>query len=103
MKKTFEFILILFIFYGVYELFRRAASYLFDNLDQAWVVIAALVFSTLLLFIYKFTLTSHVKNKMKSEIHDLHNALKEKDLAIKKAETFKEDLIKEAEESEKLE
>ena len=103
MKRTFEFILVLIIFYGIYELFYRGSAYFFDTLDQAWVVIASLVFSFLLLFIYKLTLTADVKNKMKGEIHDLHNALKEKDHVIKKAKTFKEDLIKEAEESEKVE
>ena len=103
MKKVFEFILVVIIFYGVYELFTKAAAYFFPNLDLALVILISLLFSATLLALYRFMLTHEVKTKMKGEVHALHKALKEKDEAIKKAQSFKEELITEAENSEKVE
>jgi predicted Holliday junction resolvase-like endonuclease len=72
-------------------------------MDPAFVILISLIISGILLFSYRFMLTHEVKKKMKGEVHALHNALKEKDEAIKKAQTFKENLIEEAENSEKVE
>jgi uncharacterized membrane protein (DUF106 family) len=103
MKKVFEFILVLIIFYGIYELFAKIANSFFKDMDPVLVILISLIISAILLLIYRFVLIHEVKTKMKGEVHALHKALKEKDEAIKKAQTFKDELIKEAEESASLE
>ena len=103
MKKVFEFILILLIFYGVYDLFAKIAARFFEAMDPAFVILISFLVSATLLFIYRFLLTHEVKNKMKGRVQELHKALKEKDEAVKKAQSFKEALIKEAEESSPVE
>ena len=99
MKKTFEFVLIIIIFYGIYSLFDGAASYLFKNPKNIWVIITALVVSAFLLFMYKLLISSEVKGTMKKHIDTLKTEIEKKEDEIKKAKSFKEDLIKEAEES----
>ncbi len=103
MKKTFEFILIIIIFYGIYSLFGGAASYLFKNPKSIWVIITALIISILLLVLYKYSISSEVKQKMKKDIDTLKIAIKDKEIEVKKAQTFKEDLITEAESTETVE
>ncbi len=103
MKKFFEFLLVLIIFYGVYELFAKVAENFFETLDPVLVILISLIISAILLFIYRFMLTHEVKTKMKGEVHALHKALKEKDEAIREAQSFKENLIQEAEQSEPVE
>ena len=101
MKKVFEFILVLIIFYGVYSIFDGAASYLFENPKNILIVLVSLVFSTLILFIYKLVVSSEVKSLMKKDIDNLKTEVRQKDEDIKKAQTFKEDLREVADQSEK--
>lgn len=100
MRKTFEFFLVLIIFYGVYAAFDRAAPVVFDNPKTIWIILASLVVAALVLVLYNFIIGSELKSKMKKNISDLKSEIKQKDEAVKKAQTFKEDLINEAEDSE---
>lgn len=103
MKKTFEFFLVLIIFYGMYSIFDGAARYLFENPKGILVILISLIFSALILFIYRLVVSSDVKNKMTKDIDNLKIEIKQKDEEVKKAQTFKEDLIAEAENSERME
>ena len=103
MKKSIEFLLIVSVFYGVYALFEKLAEYFFEGIDPAFVIFISLLVSVILLLIYRFLLVHEVKTKMKSEVHLLHSALQEKDEALREAQSFKENLIKEAEESKPVE
>jgi len=107
MKKSFEFILVLIIFYGVYSAFEKAIPVLFNNPKDIWIIVSALIVSALILVLYSFLIGSEIKLKMKKDIDELKSEIKnknariiEKDEEVKKAQSFKEDLIIEAEQSE---
>lgn len=110
MKKIFEIFLVLIIFYGIYSFFDGAADYIFKELETVWVVLVSLAVSALVLFLYRLMIHSEVKMKMNKNINDLKSEIRnkediilEKEEEVKKAKTFKEDLIAEAESSEKVE
>ena len=110
MKKIFEFNLILIIFYGVYSAFEKAAPVLFDNPETIWVIFSALIVAALIVAFYSFIISSEIRAKAKKDITHLKTEIKEKETLIaekedevKAAQTFKEDLIKEAEQSDILE
>lgn len=102
MKKTFEFFLVLIIFYGVYSAFNLAAPVLFQNPNEFWLIIISLVVAALILVLYSFIIRSEIKMEMKKNIDDLTSEIKQKDQEVKKAQTFKTDLIAEAEQSEMI-
>lgn len=106
MKKVFEFILMVIIFYGVYTAFSHAAPVVIENPKDIWVGVVALLASAALLLLYSSLVGSEVKQKMKKDLHKLQTQIVEKEALItekeeqvKKAQSFKEDLIKEAEAS----
>lgn len=110
MKKVFEIFLVLIIFYGIYSFFDGAALYIFKEPKAVWIVLVAFVVSTLILLFYRMMIHSEVKIKMKKNINDLKSEIKsketiiiEKEEEVKKAKTFKEDLIAEAESLERVE
>ncbi len=110
MRKAFEFILVLIIFYGVYSAFDRAAPVVFENPKGIWVILVSLVLAALILVLYSFVIGGEVKRKMKknidvlkSEIKEKESVILEKEQEVKKAQSFKEDMIKEAEESQSVE
>ena len=102
MKKTFEFFLVLIIFYGVYSAFDSAAPVLFENPNGFWVIIVSLVVAALILVLYSFIISSEVQLKMKKNIDELKSEIKQKEQEVKKAKSFKEDLIAKAEQSKKI-
>lgn len=110
MKKVFEFLLILIIFYGVYAAFDGVAPLFWDEPELIHVMLAAFITSALLIVLYRFMVKTEVSRDLKQHIEKLHTDLKHKDTIIKskdteiqKAQTFKEDLIAEAEASSAIE
>lgn len=97
MKRIFEFILVLIIFYGVYAASEQIAPFFFNNIQVFWLVVISLIISTSLLLGYAVLVRSEITHQMKKDIDLLEVKIKEKDLEIKKAQSFKEDLISEAE------
>ena len=104
MKKAFEFTLTLIIFYGMYELIQNFITYFSRDFETIWVIITSLVISTLLLLLYKAIVRNEVKKQMKgsidilkSDIKEKENIINEKISEVKKAQTFKDNLITEAE------
>ncbi len=107
MKKSFEFFLVLIIFYGVYAAFTKIAAMLFlDDPKEFLVIIISLIAAALLFVLYSSVVSGEAKKKMKNNIDKLESEIKnrdsiilEKDAAIEKAQSFKGDLIAEAEKS----
>jgi hypothetical protein len=98
MKKAFEFLLILIIFYGVYSAFNDALPYMFPDLASYWIiVVSSLLFSVGLLFLYSWIISSSAKKMMNEKIHTLEGNLKEKDEEIKNAFKIKKAVEEEAE------
>lgn len=97
MKKAFEFLLILIIFYGVYSAFNDALPYMFPDLASYWIIVVSLLFSVGLLFLYSWIISSNAKNMMNEKIHALEGNLKEKDEEIKNAFKIKKAVEEEAE------
>ncbi len=110
MKKFFEFILVLIIFYGVYAAFDKAFVIIAPQTKTLWVVLSALICAALLLLLYSLIIKSDTKKEIKETLDHLNAELKnkdtllsEKDKEIEKAKSFKEDLIKESESVEIIE
>ncbi|MCA9352555.1 hypothetical protein KC901_00020 [Patescibacteria group bacterium] len=99
MKKVFEFILVLIIFYGVYSVFHQVAPLLFDAPKLWAVVVVSLIVSALLLFLYGYVATLSTKKKLRRRIRDLEGNLEEKEKELKEAVKFKQAIETEAEES----
>lgn len=104
MKKGFEFILVLIIFYGVYSAFKELIPLLFGSMNEFLLIFIPLIISALLLFLYSILVKKKVHEKVKKDFSKLHGIIKEKDdkisqkeNEIKKAQSFKEKLVKEAE------
>lgn len=75
-----------------------------------WVILAALIVSALLIVLYAYLVKIEVSKDLKKHIAELHIDLKHKETIIKtkdteilKAQTFKDDLIAEAESTQSLE
>lgn len=86
MKRFFELVLTLIIFYGVFEAFDNAAPIVIDNPHPFWVVVAALLASFILLWLYVLT----VRHKMKRNFKEKITALKEELENQKKQESYTE-------------
>jgi predicted membrane protein len=99
MKKAFELFLVLIIFYGVYTAFDQAAPIFFENTQAIWVAAISLLAAILLLVLYSWIIASTAKRKLKETLSDLEKEITAKDVEIKSATSFKETLIKEAEET----
>jgi predicted membrane protein len=99
MKKAFELFLVFIIFYGVYTAFDNAAPLLFANPQAFWVVIVSLLAATLLLVLYTWIISSTAKRKLKETVSHLKKEIDAKDEEIKIASSFKNAVIKEAEET----
>lgn len=97
MKKTFEFLIILIIFYGIYSAFKKAALLLSQPIDQLWIVISSLVASALVLTLYSQVVRSSVIKKYKSKIKELEKELEVKDQEVDDAFKIKRDVEVEAE------
>ncbi len=107
MKKFFEFILVGIIFYGVYAAFEKASYFLFPKMSGVWIMMSSLLAAILLLLLYSFIVKADTKRQAKDEItrlkyelRDRDELLLKKDDEIKQAQSFKEELISEAEQSE---
>ena len=110
MKKIFEFIIVLIIFYGVFAAFEKLAPLVFKEPQSIWTILSAFIVSALVLILYSFLIRREIQQKVKGDIHSLKKELRikegvivEKEEEIKKAQSFKKDLIEEAEKSEPLE
>ncbi len=110
MKKFFEFILVIIIFYGVYAAFDKAFLILAPQIHSLWVIMSALFAAVLLLLLYSLIIKDEAKKNLKETLDHLHTEIKnkddlllKKDDEIKRAQSFKEDLIKESELSDPLE
>ena len=99
MKKSFEFILILIIFYGVYSAFNQIAPMFIEHPNSFWVVIASLLVATGLLLLYAGIIAASAKQKFTEKVSELEQEIHKKDEEIKSAKTFKENLVREAEEA----
>jgi len=99
MKKTFEFILVLIIFYGVFAAFEKAAIIVSDEPKTIWIALFSLIAAALLLVVYNVIISSELKSNLNTDINSLKENIKEKEIEVKQAQSFKETLIHEAEES----
>lgn len=99
MKKAFELILVLIIFYGVYSAFDQVAPMILPELSSFWVVVISLIVAALLLVLYAQIIGSSVKRKLKETVSHLKKEIDAKDEEIKTASSFKNMVIKEAEET----
>jgi uncharacterized membrane protein (DUF106 family) len=77
MKRFFEFVLTLIIFYGVFEAFDSAAPVVVDNPHPFWVVVAALLASFILLWLYVLTVRHTMKRTYKEKIAALKEQLED--------------------------
>jgi hypothetical protein len=97
MKKIFEFLIMLIIFYGVYSAFQKVAL-LFTSLpSDLWVVIASLIASALILSLYAILVRSSIIEKYSAKIKKLEKEVKEKDQEVHDAFKIKHDVEDEAE------
>jgi len=96
MKKTFEFFLVLIIFYGVYSVFDRAAPVVFDEPKTFWVVIVSLVIAVLLLMLYGQIIASSAKKNLKEKVVELEGNLQNKDKELQDAFKLKKAVEAEA-------
>lgn len=110
MKKVFEFLLILVIFYGVYAAFDGIAPLFWDAPELIWVILTAFVTSALLIVLYRYMVKTEVSKDLKKHIAELHldlrhkeTVIKSKDSEIEKAQSFKDVLVAEAESAQSLE
>ena len=104
MKKAFEFLLVLIIFYGVYAVLNQIAPMLFDNVKSFHVILTSLILAALLLVLYAQVIASEAKADLKQTLNQLHSEIKnkesliqEKDAEIKRAQSFKDDVYSAAE------
>lgn len=99
MKKAFEFILVLIIFYGVYAAFDKALPYVFPELAAFWIVIIALIVAALFLVLYSYIISSEARAQLNDKIHELEGTIKAKDDEVKNAFKIKQSVNAQAEES----
>ena len=99
MKKTFEFLIILIIFYGVYSAFQKAAQLLDPPLSVFWVVVLSLVASALILTLHSVMVKSTVSKKYRGEIKDLKKEVEQKGREVEDAFAIKKEVEEEAEKS----
>jgi len=94
MKKAFEFLLMLIIFYGAFD---KAALVVAPNANTVWIVIIALVVAAGFLVLYSHIISSNEKHKLNDKIHELEGNLKTKDQEVKDAFKTKKAVEQEAE------
>ena len=110
MKKTFEFLLVLIIFYGVYSAFDDALIYIFPHLESFWIVIISLLAAAGLLLLYAHIVTTATKHKitekmtktvsdLEDKIHEKEQQVQEKDKQLHDAFKIKKAVQDEAEET----
>lgn len=99
MKKTFEFCIILIIFYGVYSAFQTVAPMLFENPSRLWVVITSLIASTFVLALYSQVVRAGLVGKYQQKIKELEKEVELKDQQVENAFKIKRDVEVEAEET----
>lgn len=105
MRKAFELLLVLIIFYGVYSAFDQLAPMVFNTPKPFHVVGVSLITATLLLVLYAAVISRSTRVKIQKKLDDLTNEVKDrdsllqkKDQEIKRAQSFKDDLIAETQE-----
>lgn len=98
MKKAFEFLLVLIIFYGVYAAFDQIAPQFFPELASFWVVVVSLVVAAALLLLYSQIIAGSVKKKVKGRLsqamHDLEQKVQEKEKEVEKKDSELQDAFK---------
>lgn len=97
MKKTFEFLIILIIFYGVYSAFENVAEYWLPDTSAVWVIIASLVASALILTLYSQVVRSSIIAMYKKKVEELEHEIEVKDQEVEDAFKIKHDVEVEAE------
>lgn len=99
MKRAFEVFLVLIIFYGVYVAFDQAAPVFFDNPEPLWIAITSFLTAIILLVLYSWVVVVSAQRTLKKTVSHLEQEITQKDQEIKSAASFKETVIKEAEET----
>ncbi|MFT6829482.1 MAG: cell division protein FtsL [Candidatus Paceibacteria bacterium] len=98
MKKTFEFLLVLIIFYGVYSAFDQIIPMFAPELNQFWLVIVSLLVAAALLLLYSQVIASSIKKKVKEKmtekISDLETQVKEKEEEVEQKDSELQDAFK---------
>lgn len=98
MKKAFEGLMILIIFYGVYAAFEKIFPVFVPELKTFWVIIIALLVATALLLLYSGLIASDTKKKVKEKmvgaIHELENKVHEKEEEVEKKDSELKDAFK---------
>ncbi len=93
MKKIFESVLILIIFYGVYSIFDLLSKYIFKDVKNIIIIMISLVVSFLILLTYKLIISSSIKGDMKKHIDNLKTEIKRKEEEVIKVKDTNNDLI----------
>ncbi len=110
MKRAFELLLVLILFYGVYSAFDVGLPYVFPYISDFWIVIVSLLAAFALLVLYSMIIYGNTKKslaqKMKQTVSDLEEKvhikeqeLKEKDTELHNAFKIKKAIEDEAEET----
>ncbi len=98
MKKVFEGILVLIIFYGVYSAFEKIAPVFIPELKIFWVIIIALIVAAALLLLYSSIIASGTKRKvtakMTSAIEELKTRVQEKEKEVAQKDSELKDAFK---------
>jgi len=98
MKKTFEFFIVLIIFYGVYSAFDDALLYIFPNLALFTIILISLLVAAGLLLLYSQVIigsTQHkVTEKMTQVVSDLEQQVREKEEEVRKKDIELHDAFK---------
>ena len=97
MKKVFEFLIILIIFYGVYSAFDIAAVMIVASSSGLWIIIASLLASGLIVLLYSQVIRNSTSVKYKHQIQNLKRELEEAKHNLDHAFAIKKSVEEEAE------
>jgi|AntAceMinimDraft_6_1070360.scaffolds.fasta_scaffold08163_1 hypothetical protein len=104
MKKVFELLLVLIIFYGVYSVLEQLAPIFFDAPKSFPVIGVSFIVAALLLVLYAAIISGSTKLDTQQEIDILRLDVKSKELLLKEkikeiqqAQSFKSEVITQAE------
>lgn len=103
MKKTFEFSLMLIIFYGVFTAFSYAALVFNPEPNTVWIAITSLLASAGLMLLYAQLVRISTQKILENKITNLEGDVRTKDQELKNAFKIKRAVEDEAEKTIPLE
>ena len=85
LKNTLEFIISILVFYALYSISLFIHEKFFEQEDVAIFVLSSFLLSFLLIWLYRFSISYHVKRHAKEEVHRLYKTKEKKEKILRES------------------